>query len=312
MAAKKKQLNEVSPPGWSGTVKAMKKHKDIDNPFALAWSMKNKGEKPHYKPEKKNEAAIPTKEAAMPTTPPAPNPVSSLANKQQKQLSELEMTLQEIGRYNELGQTLRHGSKLRSVAEQLMNIAELAEKAVVNEADDWFDGYTVKRNMGEIKKYAGDFMKLATEADMMNQRMTALYDDCGRILERYFEIPDVIGSDSAGEQDKINLAKSHEEAPKSPTGAMSAPDLQPKLGESEVESQYNPQPDGTPDRAVAERKIHTVESPRPAGPPIRHKMDEVTKRVVKKVYESLAPEDARKFIALPKQQLIKAAYRLLK
>lgn len=43
-------LLEVSPPSWSGTVKAMKKHKDIDNPYALAWSMKNKGYKPHYKP----------------------------------------------------------------------------------------------------------------------------------------------------------------------------------------------------------------------------------------------------------------------
>jgi hypothetical protein len=44
-------LGEKSPPGWSGTVKAMKKHKDIKNPFALAWSMKKKGAKPHYKPE---------------------------------------------------------------------------------------------------------------------------------------------------------------------------------------------------------------------------------------------------------------------
>lgn len=45
------QIDEKSPPGWSGTVKAMKnKHKDkIDNPYALAWSMKNKGEKAHYK-----------------------------------------------------------------------------------------------------------------------------------------------------------------------------------------------------------------------------------------------------------------------
>lgn len=47
-----KKVQEVSPPGWSGTVKHMKKHKGIDNPFALAWSMKNKGDKPHYKPEK--------------------------------------------------------------------------------------------------------------------------------------------------------------------------------------------------------------------------------------------------------------------
>jgi hypothetical protein len=47
-----KRLDEVSPPGWSGTTKAMKRHKDIDNPFALAWYMKNKKKaKPHYKPE---------------------------------------------------------------------------------------------------------------------------------------------------------------------------------------------------------------------------------------------------------------------
>jgi hypothetical protein len=42
-------LDEKAPPGFKGTVKAMKKHKDIDNPFALAWSMKNKGYKSHKK-----------------------------------------------------------------------------------------------------------------------------------------------------------------------------------------------------------------------------------------------------------------------
>jgi hypothetical protein len=40
---------EVSPPGWEKTVKAMKKHDNIDNPYALAWSMKNKGYKSHKK-----------------------------------------------------------------------------------------------------------------------------------------------------------------------------------------------------------------------------------------------------------------------
>jgi len=48
-------VNEVSPPGWAGSVKAMKKHKDIDNPFALAWSMKNKGDTAHYKDKKKGK-----------------------------------------------------------------------------------------------------------------------------------------------------------------------------------------------------------------------------------------------------------------
>ena len=43
------QVDEKAPPGFEGTVKAMKKHKDIDNPWALAWSMKNKGYKSHKK-----------------------------------------------------------------------------------------------------------------------------------------------------------------------------------------------------------------------------------------------------------------------
>jgi len=42
-------VSEVAPPGWEKTVKAMKKHDDIDNPYALAWSMKNKGYKSHKK-----------------------------------------------------------------------------------------------------------------------------------------------------------------------------------------------------------------------------------------------------------------------
>lgn len=39
----------VAPPGWEGPVKEMKKDRDIDNPWALAWYMKNKGDKPHKK-----------------------------------------------------------------------------------------------------------------------------------------------------------------------------------------------------------------------------------------------------------------------
>lgn len=36
----------VSPPGWEGSVKKMKKHPEIDNPWALSWHMKNKGYTP--------------------------------------------------------------------------------------------------------------------------------------------------------------------------------------------------------------------------------------------------------------------------
>jgi hypothetical protein len=41
----------VAPPGWENTVKRMKKHPKIDNPWALSWWMKGEGDEPHKKSE---------------------------------------------------------------------------------------------------------------------------------------------------------------------------------------------------------------------------------------------------------------------
>ena len=43
------KMQESAPKGWEGTVKAMKKHKEIDNPFALAQHMKKMGYTSHKK-----------------------------------------------------------------------------------------------------------------------------------------------------------------------------------------------------------------------------------------------------------------------
>jgi DNA-binding transcriptional regulator YiaG len=50
-------LDEVSPPGFSGTVQAMKdKGMDDEKAFKLAWSMYKKGHKAHVKPKRESEA----------------------------------------------------------------------------------------------------------------------------------------------------------------------------------------------------------------------------------------------------------------
>jgi hypothetical protein len=55
----------VSPEGWGGTVEHMKKHKDIDNPFALAYYMKEKGDKPHYKESNDEPDSVDRRLAAL-------------------------------------------------------------------------------------------------------------------------------------------------------------------------------------------------------------------------------------------------------
>jgi hypothetical protein len=51
LEAMKEEINEVAPEGWEKTVLAMKKHKEIDNPWALAHWMKKKG----YQPKKEGK-----------------------------------------------------------------------------------------------------------------------------------------------------------------------------------------------------------------------------------------------------------------
>jgi dolichyl-phosphate-mannose--protein O-mannosyl transferase len=51
LEAMKESVNEVAPEGWEKTVLAMKKHKEIDNPWALAHWMKKKGYQHHKKEE---------------------------------------------------------------------------------------------------------------------------------------------------------------------------------------------------------------------------------------------------------------------
>lgn len=47
----------VAPPGWEKTVEKMKDNPEIENPFALAWWMKEKGYKPSDKKDTKKESA---------------------------------------------------------------------------------------------------------------------------------------------------------------------------------------------------------------------------------------------------------------
>ena len=51
LEAMKEEISEAAPEGWEKTVLAMKKHKEIDNPWALAHWMKKKGYHPHKKEE---------------------------------------------------------------------------------------------------------------------------------------------------------------------------------------------------------------------------------------------------------------------
>lgn len=94
----------------------------------------------------------------------------------------------ELSSFGSLGETIFGKSDIKSVAEKLSWIASQAKNHTLSETEDWFDKITVNRNMKELTNLSKSFTKISDEANSLQQRMGALYEDMGNILGRYYDM----------------------------------------------------------------------------------------------------------------------------
>ena len=107
--------------------------------------------------------------------------------------------IEAVKNYQMIGGKLFKDNGIIEVAKQLVSIAESAQNHVLSETDDWFDAVSVKRNMKELKGMTSQFKKAALEANAVNERLNALYEDMGNILNRYYDIDEAL--DAVGKED---------------------------------------------------------------------------------------------------------------
>lgn len=125
--------------------------------------------------------------------------VESFALEEERpEVNKFEVT-EAIKNYSRVGEQLRVNNGIMEAAKQLAQMAENAQNHVLSETSDWFDAVSVKRNMKELKGLTGQFKKTAVEANATNQRLSALYEDMGNILNRYYEIDEAM--DPVGDED---------------------------------------------------------------------------------------------------------------
>nr|BAR34145.1 hypothetical protein [uncultured Mediterranean phage uvMED] len=117
---------------------------------------------------------------------------------EQPQVNKFEV-IEAVKNYQTIGGQLFKNNGIVEVAKQLVGIAESAQNHVLSETDDWFDAVSVKRNMKELKGMTGQFKKAALEANAVNERLNALYEDMGNILNRYYDIDEAM--DAVGKED---------------------------------------------------------------------------------------------------------------
>ena len=87
-----------------------------------------------------------------------------------------------------VGKQLYNNNNIVEIAKQLSKVAESAHHHILGEESDWFDKVSINKNMKQLKGSVVEFQKAAKEAHMLNQRMTALYEDIGHVLNRYYDI----------------------------------------------------------------------------------------------------------------------------
>ena len=97
-----------------------------------------------------------------------------------------------VKNFGHIGKSLYNNSNITEIAKQLSNIAEAAHSHILSETDDWFDKVSVSKNMKSLKNSVVEFQKTAQEANMLNQRLTGLYEDIGHVLNRYYEIDEAL------------------------------------------------------------------------------------------------------------------------
>ena len=107
--------------------------------------------------------------------------------------------IEAVKSYARIGKQIQVNNNIMEAAKQLAQMAEAAQNHILSETNDWFDGVSVKRNMKELKGLTGQFKKTAVEANATNQRLSALYEDMGNILNRYYDIDEAL--DPVGDED---------------------------------------------------------------------------------------------------------------
>ncbi len=99
-----------------------------------------------------------------------------------------EQILSKIQEFGNLGKSIYQEGDLKQTAKTLSDIANAAKVHTLRETEDWFDKVTVNRNMKELTNLSNQFGKLSEEASSVQQRLSALYEDMGNVLSRYYDL----------------------------------------------------------------------------------------------------------------------------
>jgi methyl-accepting chemotaxis protein len=95
--------------------------------------------------------------------------------------------IDQVKRFSELGDSVYGKGDLEQLTTRVRDIINKADQ-IASESGDWFDGVTVKRHMKNLNDSYKVFESTAKEMNMLQQRLSAAYEDIAQGLSKYFDV----------------------------------------------------------------------------------------------------------------------------
>lgn len=112
-----------------------------------------------------------------------------IGEEEQPKLSreEKQQFLAQVRNFSQLGHSVYGRGNLQQLVNRVKDMVEKAEK-LATENKDWFDQVTVKRHMKNLNTAYQTFEATAKEMSILQQRLSAAYEDIAKDLSTYFEV----------------------------------------------------------------------------------------------------------------------------
>ncbi len=100
--------------------------------------------------------------------------------------------IEAVSNFNSHGKSVYRESDIKELVNTLKELSSNATNLAINEAGDWFDSISVKRDMKEVNSSVGLFEKTANEISQLQQRLESVFEDIGHKLGKYYEIAEAV------------------------------------------------------------------------------------------------------------------------
>lgn len=95
--------------------------------------------------------------------------------------------VQQVQQFSQMGDSVYGKGDLEELTKRVQDIINKAEQ-IATEKGDWFDNVTVKRHMKDLQNAYKVFEATAKEMSLLQQRLSAAYEDIAQGLSKYFDV----------------------------------------------------------------------------------------------------------------------------